>query len=138
MATLTRKFTVRLHDTDAAGILFFGRQFYLAHDIYEDFLAHIGFPMEKIIAEESFFVPIVHSESQYHLPMRAGDRGEITLKVVAIGNTSYTLEYQILTSNGKPSGSSKTVHVSIDRATGKKIALPEKFKAALLQFQLAP
>ena len=63
MSVLKKNIMVRLHDTDAAGLLFFAHQFFYAHDVYEDLLHKIGLPMEDLIAHADFFVPIVHAES---------------------------------------------------------------------------
>ena len=56
--------TVKLHDTDAAGLLFYGHQFKMAHDCYEAMLESIGFPMSWWIQEADAFLPIVHAEAE--------------------------------------------------------------------------
>ena len=38
------RFTVRLHDIDAAGVMFFGHLFRHAHDAYESVMANLGQP----------------------------------------------------------------------------------------------
>ncbi len=40
----TYKTKISLHDTDAAGIIFFANQFKIVHDAYEDLLESFGFP----------------------------------------------------------------------------------------------
>ena len=135
MAVLKRNITVRLHDTDAAGILFFARQFYFAHDIYEDFMKEIGIPISKALLEGDYIIPIVHAESQFLKPLRVGDQIDVSLKIASIGNSSYTLEYDFSDQSGTPVGKTKTVHVTIDRASGAKTALPETLRKGLEEFQ---
>lgn len=135
MAQQVRKFQVRLHDTDAAGILFFARELYFAHDVYEDFLRAIGFPMERLLGASEFFVPIVHAEAQFQRNVRAGDTVTIALQVAAVGTTSYTLSYELTNTKSEIVGTAKTVHVSVSRATGGKIPLPAPFRAAITAFR---
>lgn len=138
MAVLRKKIIVRLHDTDAAGLLFFAHQFFYAHDIYEELLHAIGAPMEELIANADFFVPIVHAESQYLLGLSVGQELEVSVIVANLGNSSYTLEYELKNTAGELVGTAKTVHVTIDRITRKKIPLPQDFRARLSNFQSAP
>ncbi len=135
MAQLKRIFRIRLHDTDAAGILFFARQLHFAHDTYEELLRAIGFPMEQILASESFFVPIVHTEAQFHLSLRTGDEVEAVVTIDRLGDTSYTLAYEFCNSLGEVAGRARTVHVTVDRQTGKKVSLPLHLRQALERFR---
>ncbi len=138
MATYKRQFQVRLHDTDAAGILFFANQFLFAHDTYEEFMQHIGVSIESVLRSEDFIIPIVHAESQYLLPLHDGDQLAIVLKIARIGRTSFVLEYELFNSEGHLAGASKTVHVTAKKLTQEKIELPKKLRLALEAFQSAP
>jgi 1,4-dihydroxy-2-naphthoyl-CoA hydrolase len=138
MATLKKKITVRLHHTDAAGILFFANQFIFIHDAYEELLRQLGFSIAATLRDGSFVVPIVHAESQYLKPLTVGDEITVTVQVAKIGETSFVLEYELLGANGEPVGKAKTVHVAVGRQTQDKIALPEELERALKAFQLAP
>lgn len=138
MAVLKKKFLVRLHDTDAAGLLFFAHQFFYAHDIYEDLLRTIGAPMEDLIANGEFFVPIVHAESQYLQGLSVGQELEASVAVAGLGNSSYTLEYELKNTAGDIVGRATTVHVTIDRNSRKKIPIPKDFRARLSSFKAAP
>jgi 1,4-dihydroxy-2-naphthoyl-CoA hydrolase len=138
MATLVVKRTVRLHDTDAAGILFFANQFVFIHDAYEELLQKFGISIASALRDGSFIVPIVHAESQYLKPLTVGDEITIAVKVAKIGETSFVLEYELLAANGLSAGTAKTVHVAVSRVTQDKISLPERLRLALSEFQSAP
>ncbi len=137
MSVLRKKIIVRLHDTDAAGLLFFAHQFFYAHDIYEDLLRAIGMPMEELLAHADFFVPIVHAEAQYLQGLGVGQELEASVAVENLGTTSYTLSYELRNLSGEVVGRAKTVHVSIDRSTRKKITLPPELRTRLAEFQQA-
>ena len=129
----TYKTKIRLHDTDAAGIIFFANQFKLIHDAYEDLLEKFGWGFKKMLKGTSYFLPIVHAESNYKTPVFVGDKVAITIKVGHVGNTSFSFEYTL--KRGKTLvGTAKTVHVTISQKTRKKIPLPSALRSALNKF----
>jgi len=126
---------IRLHDTDAAGIIFFANQFKIVHDAYEDLLEEFGWSFEKMLKGTDYFLPIVHAESDYKVPVRVGDKITIAIKVGHIGNTSFSFEYTL--NRGKTLvGTAKTVHVTINQKTRQKIPLPAALRRALTKYQL--
>lgn len=131
MPVIKDYYTIKLHDTDAAGILFYANQFRIIHDIYEKFLGRIGYPFQERFLSNDFFIPIVRAESDFNSPLTVGDTIEIGLSVAVIGDTSFTLEYRLTDLDGEVVGSAQTVHVTIDPKTGTKIALPESFREKL-------
>lgn len=128
----TYKTKVRLHDTDAAGILFFANQFKIIHDAYEELLEKFGLDLQTIIKGTKYFQPIVHAESDFKAPLLAGDKIAVTVKLGHIGKTSFSFEYTI--KRGKVLvGTAHTVHVAIDQKTRKKIPLPPGLRRALIK-----
>ena len=123
--------TVKLHMTDAAGVLFFGNYFTLAHDAYEQFMNSVGFNFHSIIMEEPFLILIVHTDSDFLKPLHTGDTVRISIQPVNIGRTSFTLGYQMATADGTVVAKLHTVHVVIKKENQKPIAIPEKLKNAL-------
>src|SRR3989338_7009014 len=124
---LTYKTTVKMHDTDAAQVLFFGHQFKMVHDAYETLLEKIGFPFAKILRTTNFFVPVVHAESDYAAPLFVGDKLAIQVTLEHIGRSSFILNYVIVNQRKNIVGTAKTVHVSVNAKTQKKIPLPPAF-----------
>jgi len=122
---------VRMHDTDMAGILYFPRQFRFAHDALEDFVETIGLTFDQVFRQEKFVFVIVHAESDYYAPLRVGDKIEVQLSVTKIGQTSFTVNYEIHNQHKQHVGHAQTVHVTLDSVTRKKIPIPEKFKTHL-------
>lgn len=131
MAIVKEYYTVKLHDTDAAGILFFANQFKIVHDIYERLLVQIGFGLRDRFTRRDFFLPIVHAEADFHAALTVGDTVEVAVTSIDIGTTSFTLHYRLTDLDGLSVGSARTVHVTTDPATGKKIDLPPIFREKL-------
>lgn len=118
------KTKIKLHETDAAGLLFFSNQFKIIHDAYEALLENIGFAFGDLIKNKDFFLPIVHAEADYKMPLFVGDVIEIQVRTINVGNTSFIFDYTLLNHNNEIVGTAKTVHVTIDKISGKKISLP--------------
>lgn len=122
---------VKLHDTDAAGILFFANHFRIAHSTYESFMKSIGCGLDYIIRESDYLLLIVHAEADYKRSLFLGDNFTISLKA-EIGRTSFVLAYSFTDAQGNVASILRTVHVAIDKKTREKIPLPEKVRQGLL------
>jgi 1,4-dihydroxy-2-naphthoyl-CoA hydrolase len=124
---------VKLRDTDAAGVMYFPRQYDLVHDAYQIYLDSKGFGFKFLIHEAPYMLAVVHAESDYAAPVRCGDRLTIRLRTERIGNSSYTMAYDVVDEDGKSTGTAQTVHVVFDKATRKPIPIPDDFRAALAE-----
>ncbi len=121
---------IHLHDTDAAGVLFFANQFRLAHEAYEAFLDSIGMPLKDWIAGP-VHLPIVHAQADFTAPLRAGDVVQIEVTSDALGDHSFKMLYRFRKDGQAAVGSAQTAHVAVDAKTGLKTRLPETLRAAL-------
>jgi len=123
--------SVRLSDSDAAGILFFGNYFRLAHDAYEAFMESIGFSLSDMITKADFLILIAHTEADYEKPLRLGEKLAVELTVEEIGQTSFVLSHRLKDAQNDVAAMVKTVHVTVDKKNGGKIPLPEKLREKL-------
>ncbi len=130
----TYKTQIRLHDTDAAGILFFAQQFEIIHDAYEQLLEKYGFSFHTMLNKRPYFLPIVHAESDYKSPLFVGDKITVRIKVGHIGETSFSFVYTIHNQKNVLVGTAKTVHVTIDKKKRTKIPLPKEIRSSLEKF----
>ncbi len=123
--------SIRLHQTDAAGLMFFAQLFTLAHDAYETFVESIGFSFDRTIRSTENLLPIVHAEADYLVPLRVGDKISVRMRLDQVGTTSFILAYEMTNSAGALTGTVKTVHVWTDRTTMQKVPLPDWLKGSL-------
>jgi 1,4-dihydroxy-2-naphthoyl-CoA hydrolase len=121
--------SVKLHHTDAAGLLFFGHQFALAHDCYELFLASHGISFLTVLRDRDYLLPIVHAESDYFAALSVGDMLTIDLHCSRLGETSFTLAFDIKRGS-EVVGKVSTVHVCTDTHTDSKRPLPDEIRLA--------
>jgi 1,4-dihydroxy-2-naphthoyl-CoA hydrolase len=121
---------VRLHHTDAAGLLFYGNIFILAHDAYEEFLQTLDLSIADLLKSE-FILPIVHAEADYRKPIEVGKTLIVSVDVLSLGKTSFVLGYRFSDKDDVTIATAQTVHVSMSIETRKKIDLPEKLLSRL-------
>ncbi|MDA1195527.1 MAG: thioesterase family protein [Planctomycetota bacterium] len=122
---------IRLQHTDAAGVVFFARYFELAHAAYEDLLDALGQSLPGNLGSAALLYPIVHAEANYRAMVRMGDRVRIEVTVSEVKSRSFALDYRFATPHGEEIAVLKTVHVAVDRATGRSTRLPDDLAAAL-------
>lgn len=128
------KLTAQVHDTDAAGVIYFANFYRMAHTTYEAFMESIGFSIRYFLDEAPCLPLIVHSQADYKKPIRTGDKLTIELVVERVGNSSYGLAYRIREHNDELVADLKTVHVTVSKKTSGKMPLPADFKKKLLEF----
>jgi 1,4-dihydroxy-2-naphthoyl-CoA hydrolase len=131
MASFTDYYTVKLHDSDAAGVVFFANVFRIAHDVYEQLLKQLGYSFPERFAAGDFIIPIAHAEADYLHPLRVGDTVKITAAVAEIGDSSFVMKFQITDSENRLLATVRTVHVAVDGRTFRTMNLPEDFKKRL-------
>jgi YbgC/YbaW family acyl-CoA thioester hydrolase len=132
MAPYIDHYTVKLHDVDAAGVVFFANVFRIAHDVYEQFLKEMGYSFRERFAAGDFIIPVAHAEADYLHPLRVGDAVEITAEVTEIGDHSFVMRFQFADGNGRVTVRANTIHVAVDGRTFQAIKLPEDFRKRLV------
>ena len=130
MFTIAKR--IHLHDTDAAGRLYFAQQFRIAHEAFESFMAELGFPLEQMRAKSRIGLPIVHAEADYKAPVAWGDALTLALQPIRVGQTSFTMRCRLIR-DGQTMGWVTTVHVAVTAKYGRKCALPARLRSALLK-----
>jgi 1,4-dihydroxy-2-naphthoyl-CoA hydrolase len=130
------RFRVRLHDIDAAGVMFYGHLFRHAHDAYESFMDALGFPLDGL-TRDGYRLPLVHAEADYLLPLCHGEDIGVRLDVSALGESSFTLAYGFRDGAGILRARVGTVHVHLVRDRQKAVPLPEGLREALVARQAA-
>ena len=124
----TQKMTIRIPDTDCAGVLYHGSLFRILNDCFETFLESRGASLKMMFLERPYILPVVHVEADYSKPIRLGDQLTIQLRVGELGNRSLHLEYSLLNEHLESVAQAKIVHVSVSKETGRPIPLPNEVR----------
>ncbi len=123
-------YTVRLADTDAAGVLYFTNLLRLCHEAYEAALAAQGCDWRHWLQQSPVLVPIAHCEADFLAPLFCGDRLQVSLTPQLLQASEFAVRYQVFSAEaGSEPGSklcarARTRHVCIQRATRQRCALP--------------
>ena len=126
----TYQTTIRLHHTDAAGVVFFSNLFVIAHDAYESFLeSHL--PLNTLLSDDAYIIPIVHAEADYLLPLSLSETISVELSLEQTGTSSFNLGYVIKNSKMETAVRLKTIHAVQLKDGRKSIPIPEPLRDAL-------
>lgn len=134
----THKTTLRLRDTDAAGVIYFANIFDLAHEAFEAFMESVGMDIGVILRSTHYDLPVVHAEADYRKPIFPGDRLRIHVSNERLGDTSFTLVYRIHNTDDEEVAEVRITHVVMDRKEGLKKAVTEELRLALDQLKSTP
>jgi 1,4-dihydroxy-2-naphthoyl-CoA hydrolase len=134
MKTYSYTTAIRLHDVDAAGIVFFAQHLYLAHDVYEAFLNHIGHSIHGAIAEGNHIIPIKTCEVEFHRPMCHGEEITGELILTELRGSSFVTQIRFIGPENEPRSTIVMRHVCVKTATMKPMPLPEPLRAALSEY----
>ena len=91
MAAFTYKRRIAFHETDAAGIVYFGNFFRLAEEAETHALASLG----SIITRDGYLYPRVHAEADYLAPLRFFDEVSVHCHIIRIGSSSIEWKFDI-------------------------------------------
>lgn len=134
---IEHRFRVALHDTDAAGVLFFAHLFRHAHDAYEAMMARIGWPLDGLIRGRQIGLPLVHVEADFRRPMHHGDEVTVGIQRVDLAEQGFSLAYRFFIGE-REVATALSVHAAIDPRFGKRQPLPPELTHALAVLPPAP
>lgn len=117
--------TVRLADTDAAGVMFFARTLAVCHEAYEESLAAAGISLASLLGGD-VVVPISKSEADYLRPLRVSDKLRITVAPEPLTDHSFAIRFEVhkLGAVEKLAARVRTEHVCTSPAKRERAALP--------------
>lgn len=123
--------TIRLADTDAAGVVFFARTLELCHEAYEESLASAGLDLNDFLGRAEIVIPISRSEADYKRPLRVGEKIRITVSPAPLSPNSFAVRYEIvkLGNGDKVAAVVRTEHVCTSPAKRERAALPASLAA---------
>jgi 1,4-dihydroxy-2-naphthoyl-CoA hydrolase len=127
-------YTIGLHDTDAAGLIFSANIIRICHHGYEALLEEIGFGMARLFEQKTMGLPIVHIEADFVRPLTVGSKVEILARVAHLGKTSYRMAYELRDASGDVCATAATVHVCVNPRTREPMELPAEFRNALRRY----
>ncbi len=126
---------VRLSETDAVGIVFFG-SFAAYFDVGRmDYLAHLGLHGFDGAVRDLIPGAVVRQEAQFHSPARYNDILVLHVRIAEIGRSSYTFHFLATNKRNRALVASGLLSlVWLDEAF-KPVAVPDGFRDAIREFE---
>ena len=125
---------ISFSECDPAGIMFFSRAFEIAHIAYEQFMYNNG--LGGYFDSKDVIIPLVHAEADYKIPLKAGTKVTVMVKLGEIKESSFSLAYNIYNPANSIAVKVKTVHVVFSPTENKKCTVPEDLRNALIKLEL--
>ncbi|NJM89431.1 MAG: acyl-CoA thioesterase [Hydrococcus sp. RU_2_2] len=127
--------TVRLSDTDAAGVIYFARLLSLCHEAYEASLETSGIQLRDSIENSSIAIPIAHCSADFLRPIFCNDKLAIHLSSQFLKQNEFEIDYTIYgqSTSLECLAKAKTRHVCIDLATRRRNPLSKPMIQWLVQ-----
>lgn len=123
--------TIRFHETDAAGVLYFANGLVLCHEAYEASLEAVGVDLTAFftpssLACPSLAYPIRHAAIDFRRPMHCGDRILITLTPHLQDEASFKITYVLHLAHTPDTliAQAQTRHVCIETQQRSRTPLP--------------
>ena len=111
----TYRRTIRFHETDGAGVVYFANVLTLCHEAYEASLAAAGVDLGTFFGGAALAVPVVHASVDFRRPLHCGDEVEIALTPQPLDSTSFEIIYCLRNiPQQKTVATALTRHVCID------------------------
>ncbi|KIC71530.1 acyl-CoA thioesterase [Candidatus Protochlamydia amoebophila] len=122
---------IPFHYVDAAGILFFGHTFTLAHQVFESFVVQaLCCSWAQWFQNPSWIVPIKNAEASFQAPLLAGLSCQVQLSIEEIKQSSFSVHYEFI-QNDQLCCMVKTIHVFCNRQSKDKLLIPNEIKSQL-------
>ncbi|MCB0365988.1 MAG: acyl-CoA thioesterase [Bdellovibrionaceae bacterium] len=130
----SRQLTCHFDQCDPAGIMFYGHVFTISHQTIECFLQHIGIGWEEWFRHPTYAVPVRHSEADFTVPIRAGEKFKAVLEITKMGKTSLSFTVTLQNEQGQACAVIKSAHVFVNKSDGQKASLPSEFSERLQRY----
>jgi 1,4-dihydroxy-2-naphthoyl-CoA hydrolase len=122
--------TVRFHETDAAGVVYFANVLTLCHEAYEASLAAAGLDLKHFFsgawAPESapLAVPVIHADIDFRRPLHCGDCLLIQVLPQSVSADTFEVVYRLWSVDQRLLTQALTRHICIDAISRQRQPLP--------------
>ncbi|MBR8830223.1 MAG: 1,4-dihydroxy-2-naphthoyl-CoA hydrolase [Chroococcopsis gigantea SAG 12.99] len=118
--------TIFLHDTDAAGVVYFASLMSICHEAYESALNAGGVPFKSLISDATLALPVVEARIRFFHPLFCGDRVSIAPVPALINSSEFKVDFEVFLAHEAPIkvAYAMTRHVSINPSLRHRLPLP--------------
>lgn len=118
--------SVRFHEVDPAGLLFFPHFLVYAHEAMERLFDPLDGGYSRLVTERRIGLPAVAVASEFRAPLCYGDTALVQTSVARLGNRSLTLRYRFVRAkDGVLSAEIQHTVVTTDLAVLESCPMPD-------------
>ncbi|NJM64338.1 MAG: 1,4-dihydroxy-2-naphthoyl-CoA hydrolase [Acaryochloris sp. RU_4_1] len=131
--------TIRLQDTDAAGVIYFTSALNICHEAFEDSLIASGIDIRTFFSNPDTAMPIVHTNIDFLKPCFCGDQLVLHLSTHQLAEDEFEVRYNITAVNKSERliGQATLRHICINPINRQRHPLPEELVTWLQRWSLA-
>ena len=124
---------IRFGDIDRAGIVYYPRFLHYFHVAMEEFFdASLCVEYPTVINRHGIGLPTVHLETDFKGPLRYGDKIEVEVRVLTLGNSSIKFGYRVFRQGEDvPRVIGHNITVCVDMNTFEKKNIPDFLRECL-------
>lgn len=128
-----KRFFVRLDDVDYVRVLYFPRQIHFFMIALEDFFREaVGITWNEMLDQDRLVMPTVNVQVSYHHPLKFGDEGEITIRVLHLGSKSLRFEYAVTDlKTGRQTCIAQHTMAFVEGENWRTVPIPDKYRDVL-------
>ena len=127
---------IRFGDIDRAGIVYYPRFLHYFHVALEEFFDNslcIGYP--SMVNQHNIGLPTVHLETDFKGPLRYGDKIEVEVNVLKLGNSSIRFGYRVFRQGeDTPRVTGHNITVCVNMETFEKTRIPDFLRECLEKY----
>lgn len=127
---------VRYSEVDRQGIVYYSRYLEYVDVAHTEYFRAVGFEYQDLIDRHGFDPSVVQATLEYQRPACFDDVLQVQARVVAIGRTSFRMEFQIARKQSdEPVARAQIVYVNFDKATQSSRPVPENIRRRIETFE---
>lgn len=115
---------------DPAQIMFFGNILDITHDLFEEFIRHIGIEWKDWFQPKDWACPIRNCQIDFRAPMKPGHTYDIQMNLSRLGETSFTMRY-VFMKDSDVKAEVYIVHSFVSQPQFKKTNIPTPIRKLL-------
>lgn len=127
---------VRYSEIDRQGIVYYSRYLEYVDVALSEYFRALGFPYQELVEQHGFDPSVVKATLEFKRAARFDELLRIQARVVAIGRTSFTMDFEIAReAGGEVVASVQIVYVNFDKATQASRPIPESVRRRIEAFE---
>jgi len=127
---------VRYGEVDRQGIVYYSRYLEYVDVAHTEYFRAVGFEYQDLLEREGFDPSVVEATIAYKRPAHFDEVLQIHARVVAIGRTSFRMEFEIARKrDDEPLANAQIAYVNIDKTNQSPRPVPESIRRGIESFE---